>query len=308
MIINFIFAYFCFMQITKYIGELLYRYECVIVPNFGGFVSNVVSATIDKTTQTFTPPSKLISFNINLSQNDGLLANHIAKSEKISYEEALNKIADEVSDWNVILMKETLELPKIGTLAYQDTQLVFEPYKTTNFLTSSFGLDTVKSSLVFRKGKVVITKTHKTVAAVAAVLAIGWFGNTAFNYTDVYNQYVSSNNKEEEIQQATFNILKPLSKVTVKIEEPVIETVIEEVENNTIVNFSIIAGAFKNPENADKLLESLKEKGYNATIAGVNKWGLTQVSYGDFSNREEATTELTFIKENENASAWLLVH
>ncbi|MDA9349687.1 hypothetical protein N9R21_07960, partial [Polaribacter sp.] len=32
------------MTVEKYINELLYRYDCVIVPNFGGFITNKIGA------------------------------------------------------------------------------------------------------------------------------------------------------------------------------------------------------------------------------------------------------------------------
>ena len=67
------------MTIANYLKDLLYRYDCVIVPNFGGFITNNTSAQIHRSTHTFYPPSKQVGFNVNLSYNDGLLANYIAK-------------------------------------------------------------------------------------------------------------------------------------------------------------------------------------------------------------------------------------
>ncbi|NLA48282.1 MAG: hypothetical protein GX876_02335, partial [Bacteroidales bacterium] len=62
------------MDITSFIRELLFSHDCVIVPGFGGFVGNYAPARIDRATSTFYPPSKQISFNRNLRNNDGLLA------------------------------------------------------------------------------------------------------------------------------------------------------------------------------------------------------------------------------------------
>ena len=68
------------MQLSPYIKDLLYRYECVIIPGFGAFLANYTSATIDADSSTFYPPGKTISFNIQLQTNDGLLANYVASS------------------------------------------------------------------------------------------------------------------------------------------------------------------------------------------------------------------------------------
>ena len=70
--------------ISKYISELLFLHDCVIIPQFGGFVGNNKSAVLNETTGIITPPSKEILFNLNLQTNDGLLINHISKSEGIS--------------------------------------------------------------------------------------------------------------------------------------------------------------------------------------------------------------------------------
>ena len=80
------------MKIEQCISELLYRYDCVIVPGLGGFVANYKSATIQPIQNTFSPPSKSISFNKNLNNNDGLLANFIAQQEAFGFDDASKKI------------------------------------------------------------------------------------------------------------------------------------------------------------------------------------------------------------------------
>jgi len=80
------------MKFDKYIKNLLYRYDCVVLPNLGAFVARNVSAKIDESNNIITPPSKLISFNAKIKENDGLLANHIAIVENISREKAGKKI------------------------------------------------------------------------------------------------------------------------------------------------------------------------------------------------------------------------
>ena len=70
--------------ISKYISELLFLHDCVIIPEFGGFVGNNKSAVLNEITGTIFPPSKEILFNPNLKSNDGLLINKISISEGIS--------------------------------------------------------------------------------------------------------------------------------------------------------------------------------------------------------------------------------
>ena len=69
--------------VEHYISELLFLHDCVILPNFGGFVGNPQSAKLNKTTGMLSPPSKQILFNANLKTNDGLLITHISNEEGI---------------------------------------------------------------------------------------------------------------------------------------------------------------------------------------------------------------------------------
>jgi hypothetical protein len=48
------------MQLETYISDLLYRYDCVTVPQFGAFLTNRVSAKVHDSTHTFYPPKKSV--------------------------------------------------------------------------------------------------------------------------------------------------------------------------------------------------------------------------------------------------------
>ena len=128
------------MAIAHYIKELLYRYDCVIVPNFGGFVTNRISAQIDANSNTFYPPSKQLGFNHHLTHNDGLLANYIASSDNLTFEQANTKISDIVTAWNSIVKKTSLTIDEVGMFSLNtENHLIFEPFNHVNYLTASFG-------------------------------------------------------------------------------------------------------------------------------------------------------------------------
>ena len=59
------------MSIFKHIVDLLYNNDCVILPGFGAFVLKNKSAF--RKGDEFFPPSKYVSFNSMLKENDGLL-------------------------------------------------------------------------------------------------------------------------------------------------------------------------------------------------------------------------------------------
>ena len=79
------------MQLETYISDLLYRYDCVTVPEFGAFLTQRKSAEVHETTNAFYPPKKMLSFNEQIQNNDGLLAKYIADVEKIPFEIAYHR-------------------------------------------------------------------------------------------------------------------------------------------------------------------------------------------------------------------------
>ena len=103
------------MQLSYYISNLLYRYDCVVVPDFGAFLAHKISAEVHENTNSFYPPKKRLSFNAQLQSNDGVLANHISEIEDISYENALSKIAKQVATLKKRLeTKEKVYVQKIA--------------------------------------------------------------------------------------------------------------------------------------------------------------------------------------------------
>jgi CCDC81-like prokaryotic HU domain 2/CCDC81-like prokaryotic HU domain 1 len=141
------------MNLDLYIAELLYRHQCVIVPNFGAFLTEINTAFLDDATHSFYPPRKVVSFNPNLKNNDGLVANHIALTEKSSYENTVIAIEKVVENWKISLDNNSkIVLKNIGeVLLNSDKNLVFIPIETTNYLTTSFGLNSYVSPAVKRE-------------------------------------------------------------------------------------------------------------------------------------------------------------
>lgn len=135
-----------------HISSLLYDHDCVIVPEFGGFVAKYKSATVHPVQHTFLPPSKQIAFNESLRINDGLLANYVSRKLNISYSEACNTIAAFVLHCNDELSKgKKIVVEKTGTLFFDvEHNLQFIPDADTNYLLDSFGFSSFQSPAVKR--------------------------------------------------------------------------------------------------------------------------------------------------------------
>src|SRR3954468_22582161 len=138
-------------KVDKHISELLYDYDRVIVPNFGGFVTNYAPAKIHPVQHTFTPPSKNIVFNKNLKNNDGLLANHMAVGLHTDYLQALKYIDQFVSDTNLKLKSgKKVTIADVGVLFWDvEHNIQFEP-APKNYLLDSFGLAQFQSPSIKR--------------------------------------------------------------------------------------------------------------------------------------------------------------
>lgn len=306
------------MQLDSYISDLLYRYECVILPGFGAFLTQYQSARIHESTHAFYPPTKLLSFNRQLQSNDGLLADHIAKSKSIGYAEAVTQIR-RYTRW----LEHELEAGKLVTLQdvgafslSNDQKVVFEPSFHTNYLTDSFGLSQFVYPAVTREVDQVKELTpepdpllftpSKTQPVYIKYAAIGLLAValTSFGGLKIYESGVKQHNYVEKqnaldrvnnsIQEATFVISNPL---------PYLEVSVPKFEGR----YHIVAGAFRQEANAHKKVGQLQKAGFKSRLLGKNRYGLHQVSYESHVERTEALRALRTIKNTHNQDAWLLV-
>ena len=129
------------MELSGYIGQLLQKHNCVIVPKFGGFIANYKSAVIDSVNNRISSPSKSVLFNPNLVTNDGLLGDYVAQKQAIDYLGALDYIGANVSVWNSELdAGGRVEIGEIGFLFKQADQIIFEQNREVNLLLNAYGL------------------------------------------------------------------------------------------------------------------------------------------------------------------------
>ena len=129
-------------SIAHYISNLLYLHDCVILPGFGGFVGNKKSAYIHPVSGVIYPPSKEFLFNKNLTQNDGLLATHIAKEEGIDLSKASNLIDNFALNIQTELnSKSAFKLERIGVFRRgKEGTISFTQDKNYNYNLASFGM------------------------------------------------------------------------------------------------------------------------------------------------------------------------
>lgn len=312
---------FVFMKIEQHISQLLYRYQCVTVPGFGAFLTETQPAQLHQASNAFYPPRKVVSFNSYLKHNDGLLANHIARTEKSSYEDAVQAIQSEIGIWrNILEINQKFALKNIGELSLNsEKNVVFTPYEQNNFLKEAFGLNSFVSPVIKRevykqeveaieeKTPIAITeeKRHNynwlkyTAVTILALTAVGSIGFKVYQ-----DQVVKQNlmveatvqqQVQDKIQEATFVIDTPMPAVTFTVKEDAPKP------------YHIVAGAFRVEQNAQRTFDELTQLGYHPRRLEVNRHGLHPVLYGSYATYREAAQALSGIKKAHNPDAWLLV-
>lgn len=318
------------MQLTRFIQELLYQYECVTIPHFGAFLTRSFNAQVDPR-GFFYPPRKEVNFNQLLTANDGLLAHYIARKENITYENALRTIEKEVSSWKKKLQTQTLRFPGVGEIRLnQERKIQFTPWERINFDLNSFGLhyferepiqesvnhiknhydmeDTNKDELMFTPEQEEASKKSPVLRyAAIGIIGIALLG-ASYYFSDRYvtEQRIVAQEKaqsqiEKNVQDATFD-LGSLSSIDVAVAaNPIDEEVVLDQ-----VYFSVIAGSFRSEENAEKKVVDLKAEGYPAALAQINPEGLYRVAYGRYTSKKEAINMLYFLKYTLEEEAWYL--
>jgi len=256
------------MKIDKHITGLLYEHDCVIVPDFGGFVAGYAGAKIHPTQHVFTPPHKNITFNKHLKSNDGLLASRIAGTENKTFAEANSIISSFVSESNSALRRgEKIVIEDLGSL-YQDVErnIQFEPDNTVNYLVEAFGMTGIQSLPVKREaiadrvekefidrepipqerkrrkaGAYVVTAASLVMMALLIWIPLKTNVFKDINYSSL-NPFAERMNALYKERSANVSVLSDKNFAAPKLELPVNDTValteisfVKEVENKLVV-------------------------------------------------------------------------
>ena len=303
------------MQLSKAINSLLYTNDCVTIPGFGSFIVNKFSSVYDEKNGKFYPPSRRVSFNSKIKNNDGLLANFISNEDGIDFSVAVKNIHNEVINWKKKLNKEPLVLNNIGELSYNsDENIVFSPDLDSNHFLGSFGLpsiyykkqpdlvSTYNESTLKKYNELKVNSSNsrlpdfvKYAAALVIIISTTFFLSKEYEEYNIQNQLILEQENRQKTIQRVESAVFDFGSI------PAIELEIKVQPNK----FHIIAGAFGVKSNADKLYNNLLSKGYNPTKLPLNDKGLIPISFDNFSNRKDAVIALRQLQMSENKDAWI---
>jgi len=302
------------MEINQYIKELLLLNDCVIIPEFGGFVANYKPASIEN--NQFFPPTKEISFNNKLISNDGLLVNYISEAEGINYFEAKQKLNNFVDETILNLERNrNVYFEGVGYIHYDSREnLQFEPQIKQNLLAESFGLQNFTYEKLYqrqmpkpafkveyREPVPVIFQKRKLQKLIVAVPLLVALALIPIKHNKEYLSKSDMGMWEAITQSASVS--------TTHTEKLAAADFVTEVNTPTTeqLKYFIIGGSFRSEENANKFISQLKEQGYSGKNLGVFK-GLNRVAMVGFPTMEEAQKELnTLLYKNPQSGVWIHV-
>lgn len=293
-------------QFTSHINYLIQKHDCVIIPDFGGFVLNRENAYISET-GVLVAPRVSVGFNPDLKYNDGLLAESYMNVYSISYNAACKKISDAVGRLNTILnFRQPVQIGNLGKLSLNsDNVLTFAPNNNLSLIyPETYGLsnltikrlidveihETLVEAVNPRKAKRIAFRQILTGVGAAAAAAIIFFVSS----TPI------ADNQSENLQMSGFltpniNIVNtnPISKVsntaTIAIDSASV-SISEKVIATDTLSFNK-AALTPNKDQEEKIVEVKKENHKYFIIIGSP------------GNKKDAQTALQRLKNQGYASA-----
>jgi hypothetical protein len=127
--------------ILKGVKEQLFFHDYLVLPNFGGFILKKSPAHFSPAGTLLCPPTKTVSFNSQLKQNDGIFVQWLQSELKCDHSTAVAHLNDFAEYCKSLLNNRgRLTIEGIGFFYLDfENNICFEP-RQNNFLTNSFGL------------------------------------------------------------------------------------------------------------------------------------------------------------------------
>jgi len=307
-------------DLITHIEFLLHSHDCVIIPNFGGFVINS-SPSIKDGFSSFIGPKCDIIFNRELTHNDGLLAQSYMKINSIRFEEANKQIQKAVSELTSLLeSNDVVQLGELGAMRMnEERKYLFSP---TNFIRPEFiGLTNVAFKPLIQvqpttklinnepNRKKLVRKIGVSSAVAAAVIAV-FILLTPFiqnvptiqnanivSESNLYRNNTSKDSKEVKAKITEANTLNAFTKESSKA--------VNASSNSK--KYYIVVGVYEVRDVAEQTIISLKEKGFENT-SSIKRSGRIDVYLESF---EEQNAAEEFLKEvhsmhQTHRDAWIL--
>ncbi len=328
------------IQLGRHIEILLLNNDCVIVPDFGGFVAHHVCARYDEEDHTWVPPIRTLGFNPQLNINDSLLVQSYVNAYDISYPEALRRIEDETEELRQELdSKGCYELTDIGMLTVNSNgNIQFSPCEAGILSPEFYGLGncdfpTLKEAIKQNANSQQLTANSQqpnliefidnndddgraiqikmswisNAVAVAAAIVAFFIMATPIANSDLNTSSMSQlqHHMLQRLMPQDTNMTKatPVAVVKEKVEST--DTVKTTKKAEMTPSYCIVLASQVKRSNADDYVEQLHKQGYKEAQVYVRN-NTVRVIYGAYETEAEAYRQLNRMTSKEEfADAWV---
>lgn len=260
-------------QLISHIEFLLHEHNCVIIPDFGGFVVNTIPPHRDGIAAFHAPGCELV-FNRDLIHNDGLLAQSYMKNGSMAFEPAMQKVEQDVRELKRQLREQRrVDMGKLGSFdMHDDKRFVYTPGSFVR--PSLFGLtQAVLKPLIQIQPVIPVRKNGSrqrwgrsaglTAAAVAAIALLMLI--LPVSDTTIVRQ---SARMISEPGWLWPKVSQPVSNIAIEDEivnvtdTPAFDTPEQDVTDN-LPRYYIVMGVYKGVESAQKTTQLLLDEGFH---------------------------------------------
>jgi hypothetical protein len=335
------------LRISTHIEQLLWINDCVIIPDFGGFVLQNQRAVYAEWAHTFYPPHKEIVFNPALRHDDGLLSESYMQMYGMTFGKARLALKKEVEELKSALEEQgQVSLAKTGSFRKgEEGGYLFEPDTDTPlFNVDSYGLAKVYLSPVpvpvptateqtqqmppeRKTGRVIYLPIHRMVFRAAGIMAasVALFLLLSPPVKEIApSSYTAGILFSETLSQQSAVVAQPLPDTPVAEQQTatpataLIDTVAQPLVTaspqpspatpDPSKSYYVIIGSFLTDEQAGKFLAAADSVACVET--GIVKQDKNiRVYAARYTNRKEAETYMYQLRTNEKyKDAWLYVH
>ncbi len=132
------------IAIDTCISDVLYERNRIVLPGLGLLETKPKAATVDHISNTIAPPSREITFNPNITVDDGVLINFIKKKYEREDLVVRKAVAEYITELKTRMsQKEIIAIPDVGRMYIDfEKKIQFLPDRV-NYNKDSFGLPTV---------------------------------------------------------------------------------------------------------------------------------------------------------------------
>lgn len=316
-------------EFYTFLEHLLYEHECVIIPNFGGFVVNAQGFSFNEKEGKIHPKKKFVAFNEKLKTDDRFLSTEWARKKSIPQKEAAVEIANISKELKALLVSQgVLTIGVLGSFTLiQENRISFSPNPDFNADLAVFGLFPVGlgyTSVIKEKKPELIAApiaedlpeiTPEEIKPVQLSRSIYVYAFIAFILGGLGAFFLTAPPTNQS--QSSLNPIKiekkviPIPAVVVPLADTIktLPTPVA-VEKEKLVQAEVIylvAASFQSLTQAEKGLKELKSRGFEQAeiILKNEKTKFYRISLGSESSMDAGYAKAAELKESKKIDIWV---